>query len=31
MHAGDDTDAVLGRWGFDPAEVARLRGAGAVL
>jgi alpha-methylacyl-CoA racemase len=31
MHAGDDTEAVLGRWGFDPAEVARLRGAGAVL
>ncbi|MGH9014842.1 MAG: CaiB/BaiF CoA transferase family protein [Acidimicrobiia bacterium] len=31
MHAGDDTEAVLGRWGFDPAEVARLREAGAVL
>jgi alpha-methylacyl-CoA racemase len=31
MHAGDDTETVLGRWGFDPAEVARLRDAGAVL
>ena len=31
MHAGDDAEAVLGRWGFDPAEVARLREAGAVL
>jgi hypothetical protein len=31
MHPGDDTDTVLARWGFDRAEVARLRDAGAVL
>jgi alpha-methylacyl-CoA racemase len=31
MHPGDDTEAVLGRWGFEPDEVAKLRAAGAVL
>jgi alpha-methylacyl-CoA racemase len=31
MHPGDDTEAVLGRWGFEPKEVARLRDLGAVL
>ncbi len=31
MHPGDDTDGVLGRWGFETDEVARLRAAGAVL
>jgi alpha-methylacyl-CoA racemase len=31
MHPGNDTEDVLGRWGFDPAEVTRLRDAGAVL
>jgi alpha-methylacyl-CoA racemase len=31
MHPGDDTEAVLGRWGFAPNEVARLRDLDAVL
>jgi alpha-methylacyl-CoA racemase len=31
MHPGDDTEAVLGRWGFDADDVAKLRAAGAVL
>ena len=31
MHPGDDTEAVLGAWGFDADEVAKLRAAGAVL
>jgi alpha-methylacyl-CoA racemase len=31
MHPGADTDAVLGGWGFDHDEVARLRDTGAVL
>ncbi len=31
MHPGDDTEAVLGRWGFDSAEVEKLRATGAVL
>jgi len=29
-HAGADTDAVLTEFGFDPAEITRLRAAGAV-
>jgi alpha-methylacyl-CoA racemase len=31
MHPGDDTHAVLARWGFERAEVSRLRELGAVL
>jgi alpha-methylacyl-CoA racemase len=31
MHAGDDTERVLGRWGLGAGDVARLRDAGAVL
>jgi alpha-methylacyl-CoA racemase len=31
VHPGDDTEAVLGRWDFEPKEVARLRDLGAVL
>jgi alpha-methylacyl-CoA racemase len=31
MHPGDDTGAVLAGWGFEAAEVARLRDLGAVL
>jgi hypothetical protein len=31
MHPGADTEAVLGRWGFEPNEVARLRDLDAVL
>lgn len=31
MHPGEGTDAVLARWGFEPAEVEKLRASGAVL
>jgi alpha-methylacyl-CoA racemase len=31
MHPGDDTEAVLAGWGFEAAEVERLRDLGAVL
>jgi hypothetical protein len=31
MHPGDDTEAVLAGWGFEPSEVARLRDLDAVL
>jgi hypothetical protein len=31
MHPGDDTASVLGQWGFEPAEVEKLRATGAVL
>jgi alpha-methylacyl-CoA racemase len=31
MHPGDDTEAVLGRWGFERDEVEKLRAAGAVM
>ena len=31
MHPGEDTENVLGAWGFEPAEVEKLRATGAVL
>jgi alpha-methylacyl-CoA racemase len=31
MHPGDETESVLGHWGFEPAEVEKLRATGAVL
>jgi alpha-methylacyl-CoA racemase len=31
MHPGDETPSVLARWGFDRADVSRLRDIGAVL
>jgi alpha-methylacyl-CoA racemase len=31
MHPGDDTETVLGRWGFDTGEVEKLRDTAAVL
>lgn len=31
MHPGEDTESVLGQWGFEPAEVEKLRATGAVL
>ena len=31
MHPGDDTEAVLAGWGFEPVEVEKLRATGTVL
>jgi alpha-methylacyl-CoA racemase len=31
MHPGDETESVLGRWGFEAKEVVRLRDLGVVL
>jgi len=31
MHPGDDTETVLGRWGFSAADVTALQDAGVVV